>query len=100
MRPLAPSDLSVAARALMALPEPARAGAAARIVAEARAADRFRRRTGRWHPLWGDGTLEAAARARPLAPQPVWGDRAHLSCMALVLAALLEPGRPGRGTVP
>lgn len=95
MRPLAPSDLTAAARALLALPEAARAAAAARMVAEAEAADRYRRRTGRWHPLWGDGTLESAARARPLAPPAVWGDRRHLACLALVLGALLDRTAPG-----
>ncbi len=94
MRPLAPADLTVAARALIALPEAARAQTARRLVAEAEAADRYRRRTGRWHPLWGDGTLEAAARSRPLAPPPAWGERAHLSCLALVLEALLDGTAP------
>lgn len=35
-----------------------------RMLAEAAAADRHRRGTGRCHPIWGDGSLMTAARRR------------------------------------
>ena len=66
-----PGCLDRCVGALPAWPPEARAALAARIVAEARAADAWRRRMGRAHPLWGDGSLMAAAlrhAARPLPP--------------------------------
>ena len=89
MRALAPADISVAARALLCLPEAAREPAITRMVSEADAADRYQKRLGHGHPLWGNGTLEAAARNRPLAAPRSLSDGDYLSCMALVLDALL-----------
>ncbi|MDH3262591.1 MAG: hypothetical protein OEM24_01180 [Paracoccaceae bacterium] len=89
MRALAPVDISVAARALLCFPGAARELAIARMVKEAEAADRYRKRLGRGHPLWGNGTLEAAARNRPLATPKSLSDCDYLSCLALVLDALL-----------
>ena len=90
MRHVAPPDLSTAARALLALPAPARAAEAARLVAETEAADRYRKRVGRSHPLWGNGTLEGAARGRPLAEPRSMSDTDYLSCLAVVLDAILK----------
>lgn len=89
MRHIAPSDLSTAARALLALPASTRAAEAARLVVETEAADRFRKRFGRSHPLWGNGTLEGAARGRTLVEPRSLSDTDYLSCLALVLDAIL-----------
>lgn len=89
MRALAPADISAAARALLRLPESARVEAMARMVREAEAADRYRKRLGSAHPLWGNGTLEAVARARPMAPPQSLGEPDYLSCLGVVLDALL-----------
>ncbi|MCU0910028.1 MAG: hypothetical protein MUE98_01370 [Rhodobacteraceae bacterium] len=99
MRHIAPSDLSTAARALLALPAPARAAEAARLVSETEAADRYRKRVGRSHPLWGNGTLEGAARGRVLAEPRSLSDTDYLSCLAVVLDAILvHRGRIHSGT--
>jgi hypothetical protein len=93
MRHLAPSDLTAAARALLPLAPPERPRAMARMIAEAEAADRYRKRAGRAHALWGNGTLEAAARGREIAPQPSLSDTDYLSCLAEVLDALVAHRR-------
>lgn len=93
MRRIAHPDLSAAARALLAMPEARRAAEAERIILEAEAADRYRRRTGRPHPLWGNGTLEGAARGRMLADPRALSDSGYLGCLALVLEALLRHRR-------
>lgn len=95
MRALAPADISVAARALLCLPETARETMIACMVSEAEAADRYRKQVGRSHPLWGNGTLESAARNRPLAAPRSLSDSDYLSCLALVLDALLARRRAG-----
>jgi hypothetical protein len=89
MRSFAPSDLSTAARMLLALPEAARQRAMTRLIGEAEAADRYRKRLGRAHPLWGNGSLEAAARRHALAPQQRFSDTDYMSCMALALDTVL-----------
>lgn len=89
MRPLAPSDLSVAARMLLTLPKPARATAMKRLIGEAEAADRYCKRLRKSHPFWGNGSLEGAARLRPMAPQQSYSNTDYLSCLSLVLEALV-----------
>ena len=89
MRPLAPSDLSTAARMLLVLPDADRVAVMGRVISEAEAADRYRKRIGQAHPFWGNGSLEAAARARPLAPPRKFSDSDYLACIALALDVVL-----------
>ena len=70
------------------------------IVARASIADAYRRRTGRRHPSFGDGTLAAAAWPMRAAPPVVWLDRPalfHLSVAAGRLAGrgVLQSGANG-----
>lgn len=89
MRPVLPGDVSAAARALLAVPPAERLDLARRLLLEADAADRYRRRFRRAHALWGNGTLRAAALARRLAPEPCGDDPDHLECQFLLIEALL-----------
>lgn len=54
------SDVIVLARALWVRPLAQRGALAARYIARARCAGRYRRVHGRTHPRFGDGTLSAA----------------------------------------
>ncbi len=90
MRQLAPADLAVAARALLQVPEEARIRCAEMLLSQSQAADAYRKRFGRAHPLWGDGTLESVARGRDLAPAQPMTNSDYLSCMAIVLEAVLS----------
>ncbi len=96
MRPVLPGDLVAAGRALLAAPPGERAGLARRLLRDADAADRFRKRLGRAHPEWGNGTLMAAALARPVAPEPRLDAPDYLRCQIEMLSALLERRRTGR----
>ncbi len=93
MRPLLPGDLDQAARAMLAVPEPRRGALARRLVAEARAADRYRRRCGLAHPRWGDGSLMAAAMRHPQLPLGPVIDAAQLAALRQLLGALDGGGR-------
>jgi hypothetical protein len=100
MRPVGLGDLVAAAGALAAVP-PARRGALmVRLLAQAQAADAFRRREGRMHPVFGNGTLMAAALACPQAAPPPGGVEA-LAVLAEALEGVLawhkarEAGREG-----
>lgn len=86
MRPILPGDVRAAALALLPVPLAARDAALARIFARAEAADRYRKRLGRVHPAWGDGTLAAAARAA--ADEPMADHPAYLDAQLRVLAGL------------
>ncbi|WP_341213569.1 hypothetical protein [uncultured Limimaricola sp.] len=70
MRPILPGCLDRAMAALLAVPPGARPALAARLVTEARTADAWRKRQGRAHPLWGDGSLMSAALRHPARPLP------------------------------
>ncbi len=94
MRPVTLTDLAAAARVLLALPEARRAAAMAALIVRAEAADRYRRRNGLGHPVYGNGTLLAAALAHPAAA-PEAGARDYLACLALATEAVLRhPAAP------
>ena len=98
MRAVLLTDLRDAARALLAQPASERPGLSARMINEAIWADLHVRRTGRAHPLWGNGTLSDAARKRVLATEPTLEDAGYCDCLTLVLLGLRD--RPGRADPP
>lgn len=89
MRPILHGDVSSAARALLAVPEALRRGLCARMMREAEAAEAHMRRTGRAHPLWGNGSLMSAARKRVLADEPGFDDPDYCRCFEMVLRGLV-----------
>lgn len=88
MRPVLHTDLLMAARAVRCVPTASRAERLAQWLREAHWADRYRKRLGRAHPHWGNGSLLARAMAEPLA-QPSWPDNGELVALAEVIAAVL-----------
>ena len=68
MRAVLLADLEQGARALLARPNCDWPDLAALMIAQARLADKYRKRTGRAHPDWGNGTLHDRAIRLPRAP--------------------------------
>lgn len=93
MRPVLMGDVVAAARALMAVPPAARARLMAAMLAEAEAAEAYRRACGRAHPDWGNGSLMAVAMARARVAEPALSDPAYRDCLVAVLEALGGGGR-------
>lgn len=93
MRPVTLTDLAAAARVLLALPEAQRAAGLAALLARAQTAEQHRRDTGRNHPAYGNGTLLAAALAHPRAEPQSPGTQDYLTCLSLVLDALVARNR-------
>ncbi len=92
MRPVMHGDVAAAGCALLRVAPEARFGLMSRLLSEAEAADQYRQETGNIHPLWGNGSLMAAAMARPRAREPFLDDLEYCACMALVFDALLGRG--------
>ncbi|SDW28694.1 hypothetical protein SAMN05444358_101413 [Ruegeria halocynthiae] len=90
MRPILHGDISAAARALLVAPPPERDLLSARMIAEAELADQHVARTGRLHPVYGNGSLMAAARCRPLADEPNFDDPQYCQCFEMVLRKLIR----------
>jgi hypothetical protein len=90
------TDLWAATGALLAVPRGRRAALMAALLDEAETADRFRRLWRRPHPRLGDGSLLAAALARPQAPRRQDDPQA---LAALALAAALTARHLRRGAV-
>ncbi|HBS49659.1 MAG TPA: hypothetical protein DEA05_06030 [Rhodobacteraceae bacterium] len=90
MRRLLYGDVSSAARVLLRAAPDQRERLCARMLAEAEAAHRHMDRTGRPHPLWGNGSLMGAARKRALPPEPGFDDLDYCACFETVLAALVR----------
>ncbi len=87
-RPVLPGDISDMARALLAQPEAQRAAVCDQIFVGAAQAVRYVERRSRLHPVWGDGTLSAAARRFTLACEPGYDHVEYLRCTLCVLDAL------------
>ncbi len=90
MRRVLHGDVSAAACVLLAHPPATRPALMRRLLAQAEAADRWRQAHGRAHPLWGNGSLMAAALTHPARGEPYLDDPDYAACMALVFEALLE----------
>lgn len=90
MRSLSQGDVAAAARVLLSRPEAERPGLLRRMLAEAHAADCYRRGHGRVHPGLGNGTLMAAALARGGGSAPAAGDMDALRAMAEVIDGVLD----------
>ncbi len=91
MRPVLSGDVSAAARALLTVPASARGSLAKRLVILAEAADQYRRKLGKAHPFWGNGTLMAAALGRcPLPAERRMDDPDYAECFVTVLEALRD----------
>ncbi|KAJ03208.1 hypothetical protein [Sulfitobacter mediterraneus] len=88
MRRVLWSDVTTAARAVLAARPARRESFAAALVVQASHADKYTRRLGRDHPTWGNGTLLAAARKHALAAERSFDDRDYAQCCMLVLTAL------------
>lgn len=95
MRPLLIADLLVAAKAVLGVPASLRPLLAERLLDRADAADRYRRRMGRLHPGWGDGTLSAAAQAVPAGNSVALSNPDAAEALSLVLLALAKRRREG-----
>lgn len=100
MRPVTLGDLSAAARVLLAQPERLRPAAMAALIVRAEAADSLRRAEGRYHPLYGNGTLMAAALAHPRADPATPGGIDYLACLALATEAALHHARRAGKSAP
>lgn len=59
------------------------------MIAEAELADRHVRTTRQLHPLYGNGSLMAAARSRSLADEPGFDDLQYCQCFEMVLHNLI-----------
>lgn len=85
MRLVLHGDLVAAARYLLPLPHRVRRDACRRLIEQAHAAHGFARRTGRCHPIWGDGSLISAATRTRLAAEPSLRDSDYCTCLEMVL---------------
>jgi len=93
MRPPSHGDLIAAARALRSRPPALRRWALTRLMAEAEAAALHTSTLGGMHPLWGDGSLMAAALRHGDIADYGPKDADYCLCLALVAEALAEHAR-------
>lgn len=65
------------------------------VIARTHAADKFRKRLGKYHPKWGDGTLMEGIRqnnAPAPFPNATITSKEHMRALALVSSALSVKG--------
>lgn len=93
MRAVHLSDLNIAARTLLAVPEAIRADMIKEVLSQAQVADKYRKRTGRSHAQFGNGSLSAACQHRIKSRRPDRCDPNYLECLEIVIQALI--GRAG-----
>jgi len=89
MRPVLYGDVSAVARMIYLLPDVDRGERVARIIECAEVAERHRLKTGRAHPLYGTGSLAAAAQRMARVSRRDFEDDRYCECWIEVLQALL-----------
>ena len=89
MRTVTHGDVVTAARAVRHLSPEARRGEMLRYLDRAHAADLFRKRTGKPHPFWGNGSLHGAI-GQMASAEPFLSDSGYLEAMAAVIETLLD----------
>lgn len=90
MRAVTHGDVIAAARVIRTVPRAVRSGTVMAMLDKAHAADRFRKRFGRAHPLWGNGSLMAVALVSGGGCAEAFAsDPDHLEAIATVIEAIL-----------
>lgn len=90
MRPVLYGDLHAAARRLASLAETAHGPVIREMLYRAHCADRLRKRTGRGHPDWGNGSLVMAARSGWPSPDGAPTEAQYLRALASVACGILR----------
>lgn len=88
LRPILPGDVACAARALLLVPEAARPAFLRSLLDGAACAAAHVASVRHLHPVWGNGSLMAAARRFPLAEEPDYSNPDYCRCTVLVLEAV------------
>ena len=86
MRPVHLSDLDAVVRSILHLSGSARRRKISETIEMASVADRFRKRLGRSHPKYGNGTLSAAASNQ--VQRSFHCDKTYRDCLGELLRAL------------
>jgi hypothetical protein len=87
MRPILPPDIDLLTRVALSLPPADRARAVAMLLDRADLADRYRKRLGRVHPEFGDGSVHwLAGRMDPV--RQAFCDAAYCRALATVAGAI------------
>ena len=89
MRPVLHGDIVAAARVLLRMPRDQRRSELWRMLKHADAADRYRKRLGKGHPKWGNGSLMAVAMGREMVGEPFLDDPEYCRCMVDVFEVLI-----------
>ncbi len=90
MRPVLHGDVVAAALVLLRLPVLARRDAMRDMLEQTAAADLYRKRLGKGHPAWGNGSLMAVAMWRERASEPFLDNPDYCRCLITVFSTLLE----------
>lgn len=90
MRRVLHQDVVALARCLLRVARHRRRMYARRCVQVAFEADRWRRKTGRAHPVLGDGTLQSACANLPKAAEGYPDDPNYAACLVAALQAVIN----------
>ena len=90
MRPVLHSDLDHCVRVLLALPENEWAEVMPVVLERAHLADSYRKRQGRSHGRWGDGSLCGATQTFAKAPLPASCDAQYCAAILVAVTALTK----------
>ncbi|WP_347313120.1 hypothetical protein [Defluviimonas sp. SAOS-178_SWC] len=91
MRTITHGDVTTVARAVRGLPPDEQRRVILKLLDRAHAADLFRKKFGRAHPFWGNGSLMAAVLVDTRAwAEPFLSDISYLEALSLVIDTVLD----------
>lgn len=96
MRAVLYLDIVTLGRCLLAVEAVKRATLCDKVFDMAHAADKYRKRFGRFHKLWGAGSLASACCELDKSVEPFLSDPEYAHCLMLVFERILAGATPWR----
>lgn len=90
MRRIVLGEILVVAQHLMSVPRLARGEVISHWVEQAHCADKYRKKMGKEHVLWGNGSLIDRVDPRPVSKPSTFSDLGFLVALGAVLEAVVE----------
>ena len=96
MRAVLHGDVVALARVLLGVEKARRLRVCIQIFDRAHAADKYRKRFGRYHKCLGAGSLASACWGMAKVPEPFLSDKDYAHCLRVIYDQVLEGRGPNR----
>jgi hypothetical protein len=90
MRAVLHGDVVTLARVLLGVKKARRSQLCSLVFDQAHAADKYRKRFGRYHKSYGSGSLASACWGKAKVPEPFLSDKDYAHCLKVIFDQILQ----------